>query len=93
MGLSVQALTDDLARRLGHEGLTGVVVTEFEPGSLAAQAGITGGTLIMEVNRRKVENVRQFNEAIKQAAEEGKALLWIKDENYKRLVVLPLPKK
>lgn len=93
LGLSVQALTDDLARRLGHEGHSGVVVTEVEPGSLAAQAGITSGTLIMEVNRQKVENVRQFNEAIRKAGEEGKALLWIKDENYKRLVVLPLPKK
>ncbi|UCG56995.1 MAG: Do family serine endopeptidase [Phycisphaerales bacterium] len=93
LGLSVHALTDDLARRLGYEGLTGVVVTEVQSGSLAQQAGITSGALIMEVDRQKIENVRQFNEAIRRAREKGKVLLWIKDENYKRLVPLTLPKE
>ena len=40
LGLTVQNLTDDLAKRLGFEGISGVLVTEVEPGSPAWEAGI-----------------------------------------------------
>jgi serine protease Do len=93
LGLTVQPLTTDLARRLGYEGLTGVVVTEVGQGSLADRAGISVGALIMEVNQQQVESVREFNQAVQKAAKEGKALLRIKYEDYTRFIVLPLPKK
>jgi S1-C subfamily serine protease len=86
-------LTDELARRLGYEGLSGVVVTDVEQNSLAEEAGIKNGSLIMEVNRRPIHNVKQFNEAIKQASEEGTVLLRVKDEDYTRFIILPLSKK
>ncbi len=93
LGLIVQNLTDDLAERLGYQGLTGVVATRAEPGSTAALAGITPGTLIMEVNRKPVKNTKDFNEAIEKAAEQGTVLLLIRNERYTRFVVLTLPKK
>ena len=93
LGISVQALTDELAGRLGYEGLSGVVVTDVEPDSLAARAGIKSGSLIMEVNRRPIRNVKQFNEAVKQASDEGKVLLRVKDENYTGFILLPLSEK
>ncbi|MHC4159915.1 MAG: DegQ family serine endoprotease [Planctomycetota bacterium] len=93
LGFSVQNLTDDLAKRLGYEGQSGVVVTQVEPGSLADLAGISSGTLIIEVNREPVENTDQFNEAMEKAAEQGTVLLLIKDKRYTRFVVLTLPEK
>jgi len=93
LGVHVQNLTDDLAERLGYEGLSGVVVTQVEPGSEAAQKGITAGTLIVEVNRKPVKNTKDFNEAIEQAANQGFVLLLIKDQRYTRFVVLTLPEK
>lgn len=93
LGFSVQNLTDDLAERLGYEGQSGVVVTRVEPGSLADLAGISSGTLIIEVNREPVENTDQFNEAMEKTAEQGTVLLLIKDKRYTRFVVLTLPEK
>jgi len=92
LGIKVDNLTDQLARRFGYEDLTGVIITEVRPGSLAAMARIQPGTLIQEVNRKPVENTKQFDEQIKEAAEEGTVLLRIRYENYSRFVVLSLPK-
>ena len=93
LGVHVQNLTDDLAERLGYEGLSGVVVTQVEPGSEAAQKGITAGTLIMEVDRKPVKNTKDFNEAMEQAANQGFVLLLTKDQRYTRFVVLTIPEK
>jgi len=93
LGLSVQTLTKDLAGDLGYEGLSGVVVTEVEPGSLAADAGIRPGALILEVEREPVRNVKEFNQAIRDAQEKGKALLRVRSEGYTRFIVLPLSEK
>ena len=93
LGLSVQTLTKDLAEDLGYEGVSGVVVTEVEPGSAAAEKGIRPGTVIMEVEREVVRNVREFNEAIQKAQKKGKALLRIRSEGYTRFIVLPLSEK
>jgi serine protease Do len=90
LGITVQALTDELAKRLGYEGLSGVVVADIESDSPAERAGIRAGTLIMEVNRQKINNPKDFSEAIKQASEEGKVLLLIKDDRFTRFVVLRL---
>ncbi len=93
LGLTVQNLTDDWAERLGYENMTGVVVTQVEPGSLAALAGITPGTLIREVNRTPVKNTKDFSEAVEMAGKQGAVLLRIYNGRYHRLVVLTLPQK
>jgi len=91
LGLTVQNLTGDLAERLGFEGLTGVLVTEVDAGSPAAQAGITPGTLIMEVNRKEVKNTREFSKAVEEVGAGGTVLLYIQDQYYRRFVVLTIP--
>ena len=94
LGLSsVQTLTDELAEQLGYEGLSGVLVMEVEPGSLAAEEGLRAGTLILEVNRESVRNVRQFNEALAKAQDMGKVLLRVRYDEWTRLVFLRLPER
>ncbi len=93
IGFDVEALTDDLARQFGFEGQSGVVVSKVEPGSQAERRGIAAGMLIMEVNRRPVENVGQFDNAMVEAAKKGKALLLVNDGQYRGLVVLNLPRE
>jgi serine protease Do len=39
----------------------GVVVTRVEPGSLADDAGVQRGDLVIEINRQFVRNTRDFN--------------------------------
>ena len=70
LGFAVENLSDELAKRFGYEGLSGVLVTRVEPGSQAARRGITARTLILEVNRRPVANTKEFDKAIKQSRKE-----------------------
>jgi serine protease Do len=93
LGLTVKDLTDELAGRLGYEGLTGIVVTRVEPGSEAAKKAITPGTLILEVNRTQVKNTKDFDKAIEKAKKKGRVLMLIRYEDYIRFVVLKMPAK
>ncbi|MDA1053727.1 MAG: DegQ family serine endoprotease [Planctomycetota bacterium] len=89
LGLSVQALTKEMAEQLGYSGNdTGVVVTEVQPGSVAANAGIHSGTLLRQVNRQPVQSTEEFKQALEKASQDGSVLLLIKDENFSRYVTL-----
>jgi len=93
LGLTVQALTDDLARRLGYEDLAGVVVSDVKAGSVAGKKGITPGMLIMEVNREPVKNPKEFHKAIEKGAKRGTYLLRMHNGQNSFLVGLRAPKE
>lgn len=66
LGLSVQNLTADIAKKLGYSGEQGVIVTKVESGSSADDAGIRPKDLIKEVNRKEIKSVSQFEKIISQ---------------------------
>lgn len=86
-GLTVRNLTDELAEQFGFEKGDGVLISEVESGSSAADQGLAPGMLIMKVNNRDVSNVDEFNEAIS-AVKSDKVLVLINDGRASRLVVL-----
>jgi serine protease Do len=64
-GIQVQNLDANLRQQLGiGPGTTGVVVTQVDPNSAAAQAGIQQGDVIQEVDRKPVHNENEFQQAI-----------------------------
>ncbi len=64
-GLSVEDLTPDIARQLHLPRNTrGVVVTDVDSGSAAAEAGLRQGDIIQEINRRPVNSVGDFNRIV-----------------------------
>jgi serine protease Do len=63
-GLRVQDLGPELAEQLGVAGEKGVVITEVEGGSPAAEAGLHRGDVILEVNQTAVANVAEFRNAM-----------------------------
>ena len=74
-GLTVQNLTSDLAQRFGwDENERGVVISDIQPGSSAAEAKLRPGDLIQEVNRQKIQNIRDYNQAL-QKLKKGESLL------------------
>lgn len=82
LGLTVQPLTPDLARRLGAEGRTGVVIAAVEPGSPAARAGLRPGDLVEEVNRQSIARPADFVNAVSAVGEGGVCLLYVRrDDN------------
>ncbi len=61
-GISVQSLTPDLREQLGApETVRGVVITEVDRNSPAAQAGLRAGVIIQSINRQPVNSVADFN--------------------------------
>ncbi|HSO67929.1 MAG TPA: DegQ family serine endoprotease [Desulfatirhabdiaceae bacterium] len=77
LGMSVQNLTPQIAGELGLKKNVGVVVTDVEPGSAAAEAMIRKGDVIREVNRKPVMNATDFAEKIKTAKDDESLLLLI----------------
>ncbi len=67
LGLSIQDMTPDMARQLGVEEKSGVVVTRLSAGSPAAEAGLQTGDVISMVNESPVAGVHDFTDAIQQA--------------------------
>lgn len=88
LGFEVNNLTPDLANSLGYTQDQGVVVTHIDPASPAALAGLKNGTLIMAVNRKKVENVEQFQSAVQTTPEGSPVLLQIKEGKAVRFIAL-----
>lgn len=68
LGARVQELTPQLAARYGISGIKyGVVIISIEGGSLADEIGLQEGDVILEINRRKIKSIKDFDKAIKDA--------------------------
>jgi Do/DeqQ family serine protease len=68
LGARVQELTPQLALRYRISVIKrGVVVTGVEEGSLADEIGLEEGDVILEINRKKIETIKDFEKAVKDA--------------------------
>jgi len=89
-GLSVQALTPDLRQQLrAPDGTQGVVITDVDPDSAASAAGLEQGEIIVQVDRKPVTSVSEFNAAIKAGASRESTLLLVKRGQGTQFVVVP----
>jgi len=91
IGVTVQGLTPELADRLNvGRDTKGVAVTGVVPGSPAQRAGLTPGSIIIEVNREPVGTVAEFREALGKLEENKSILLLVQQEGMTRLVLISL---
>jgi serine protease Do len=87
LGLRLQNLTPELAQRQGFEEESGVLITEIEPGSPADRAGLRPGMLVQEVNRKPVNNIGEFREAV-EGSSKNVILFNVYDGQFSRIVAL-----
>jgi serine protease Do len=67
-GIQVENVNVRTARQLGLSATaTGVVVTNVDPNSKAAESGLKRGDVIQEVNHRAVRNTQDFESAMRSA--------------------------
>ncbi len=89
-GLEVAELDSDLARRLGVQASQGVLITSVRDGSRAAEAGLSPAMVIVEVNRKKVNSVAEFQAAIEEASNQGDdgLLMLVRTNSGSRFIVV-----
>lgn len=88
LGMSVQALTPEIAKTLGIKDKAGVLITNAEAGSPAFEAGLRRGDLILEVNQKPVKDVASYNAAMSKVKEEGSVLFLVKRKGHTRFVAI-----
>jgi len=87
-GLSVQELTKEIASQLGYDNEKGVVISNVESNSPAAEAGLRRGDLIQEINKTSIESLADYNKAMKAVGDEKSFLTLIRrGENTSYVVV------
>jgi serine protease Do len=73
LGLSLSRLTPDLRERYELKGeVKGVVITDVEQGSEAAEKGLRPGTVILEIDQEEVSNPADVSKKIKEAQDRKK---------------------
>ncbi len=60
VGVSIQPVSEDMAKQLGLSKAQGVVIAQIEAGSPAAQAGLQAGDVVTKINGAAVESIRDF---------------------------------
>jgi serine protease Do len=64
LGLALTNISPELAQRFGLEGTDGVMITNIDPDSSAADSNLRRGDVILEVNGQNTGNVEAFREAV-----------------------------
>ena len=77
-GLEVRDITSEAARQLNlPRGTKGVLVSQVEVGSAAEEAGVQAGDVIIELNRKPVRNIEDFQRLSKSIGKNDSSLLLI----------------
>ncbi len=92
LGLSVQAIDEQLAAKLGVSANSGVVITQVAPGSEAAAHGLRPGMVIKEVDHKRVRTPGEFADVVKTNKGTGSLLLLVQQGDHTQYVVLKLSK-
>jgi S1-C subfamily serine protease len=91
IGLSVQTLTPNVLRQIGLPAQTrGVIVTNVDPASPGEDAGVAPGDVIIEVNRKAISTLEEFETAIREAAK--KPILLLIERSGARMFIVVEPK-
>ncbi len=86
-GVDVENLNPDIARQLQlPASTTGVVVTDVDQASAAAEAGLQRGDVVEQVNRQPVKNSSDFNKLVSEA--KGTVLLLVNRGGVRNFVAI-----
>ncbi len=89
-GVTVDRLTPQMVQRLGLPSATkGVVVTNIDASSPAAESGLQQGDVIQSVNRQAVTSVADYNRLIRQAGKNAVLLRVARGQGSLFIVIQP----
>jgi len=79
LGITVEPVTTDMASRLKLKKTQGVVITDIDPNSPAAEAGLQPGDVILEVNHQPVKSGADIRAGVKASGSRPTLLLMNRD--------------
>lgn len=88
LGLEVAPLSADVAKQLGMQDSSGVVITSVQDGSPAAKAGLEPGMAITQVGRKMVKTAADFEAGVQGADLKKGVLLLVRTALGSRFVVV-----
>ncbi|TWT37124.1 Periplasmic serine endoprotease DegP precursor [Posidoniimonas corsicana] len=88
LGMGLDNLTPEVGKQLGLTATEGVVVTEVDNGSRAAEAGIQPGMVIRQINRQEVQNADDARQLLSDADPDESVLLLVQTGAGSRFVVI-----
>lgn len=75
LGIKVDELNSEIGRRMNIQAEYGVLITQVMNNSLAANSGLRPGDVIMDINRAKINTVKDYDDAIKKAEKDDNKIL------------------
>jgi serine protease Do len=98
IGVQVQPLTADIAESLGLARTEGALITDQQPGSPAAKAGISAGDIVTAIDGEPIRDSRDFSRRVANLAPGTSATLNVLRGGHERtvavvLAALPGPKE
>ena len=88
LGLQLSELNADVAKQLGMENVTGLVITGVRAGGPADSAGLTDGIVISKVGHTAVKSLADFSAAMKSVSLKDGVLLLVRVGEASRFVVI-----
>jgi serine protease Do len=87
-GMSLSNITADVARRLRLQDNKGALIVDVEAGSPAMRGGLSGGDVIVEVNRQPVANAADAQRELAKVASGRSASLVVIHQGQERFVIV-----
>ncbi len=91
LGLALRPLTPELARQLGYEGLSGVLIAAVKPGSVAEQANMRPRALIREVDKKPVRDIAEFRKHYGKVPSGRHVLFLLQFERFTQYIAVKKP--
>jgi serine protease Do len=90
LGITVQEITPQIRRMFNIRESEGVIVTNVEQGSVAWDAGLRRGDIILEINKKPVRNLSEYRKVIGSIKQGQTVLFLIKREENTLYIALRL---
>ncbi len=88
-GVTVTDINPVIAKQLRIDpNENGVVIVKIQPGSLAEDSGLRKGDVIQEIDRRRINNINDFNKVVSQLSPNTPVLLFINRSGKKYYLTL-----
>jgi len=88
LGVSIQAMTPELAASMGSKEAKGAIVASVVPGGPAAKAGLHQGDVVLAVNGKSVEDNRDLTRRVAMLAAGSSATFTINRDGQQRNVTV-----